>query len=101
VESQRELIVWTQKAVTSLEPATGRIFWREEISSPGDMAVATPAFRHGYLLAGGLMFKLGPKDTDYKVLWPESVPVTKRILSNTSAPLMKDDLIFTGTIAGK
>ena len=96
----RQLIVWTQKAVSSLEPATGKILWREEAKGPGDMTVSTPVFDQGYLLAGGLMMKLGPKSTDYRVLWPESVSPTKRIFSNTSTPLIQDNLVFTGTTAG-
>lgn len=97
----RELILWTQDAVNSLDPATGRLLWREKISTPGDMTVSTPVFRAGRLLAGGLMFRLGPTDRDHQVLWPESIAVTKRVFSNTSTPCMQEDLVFTGTTAGK
>ena len=101
VAGERQLIVWTPKAVTSLEPESGKILWRENITSPGDMVVSTPVFNQGYLLAGGLMFKLGPKSSDRKLLWPEVVSPTKRIFSNTSTPLIQNNLVFTGTTAGK
>jgi hypothetical protein len=66
-----------------------------------DMVVSTPVFDRGYLLAGGLMFKLGSNSSDRKLFWPESVSPTKRIFSNTSTPLIQDNFIFTGTTAGK
>ena len=33
---RRQLIVWTQEAVTSLDPRTGKIWWREQLHTLGD-----------------------------------------------------------------
>jgi len=41
---KRQLIVWTQEAVTSLDPKTGQTWWREQLHTPGDAAVSTPGF---------------------------------------------------------
>jgi outer membrane protein assembly factor BamB len=49
---QRQLIVWTQEAVTSLDPSTGHTWWRELNRISGDMAVSTSVFSNPYLLAG-------------------------------------------------
>jgi hypothetical protein len=57
----RQLIVWTQQSVSSLNPANGRVYWREATStggSPGTAGVSTPVFQNNYLLVGGWMFQL-------------------------------------------
>src|SRR6266536_3158866 len=41
---RKQLIVWTQEAVTSLDPATGKTWWREMLRTSGDAAVSTPVF---------------------------------------------------------
>ena len=51
---RRQLIVWTQEAVTSLDPTTGRTWWREQMRTPGDHAVSTPVFCNHRLLIAGL-----------------------------------------------
>ena len=50
---KKQYIVWTQEAVTSLDPATGRTFWRVKLQTPGDQAVSTPVFAGGMLLVAG------------------------------------------------
>ena len=54
----RQLIVWTQEAITSLDPRTGKIWWREQLHTPGDQAVSTPVYSNHLLLVAGLMLKL-------------------------------------------
>ena len=58
----RQLIVWTQQSVSSLNPADGKLYWREATStggSPGTAGVSTPVFQNGYLLVSGWMFQTG------------------------------------------
>ena len=55
---RRQLIVWTTQSVSSLEPATGKLFWRESFSAGNSSAVATPVFSNNRLLVSGLMLKL-------------------------------------------
>src|SRR5262249_39456745 len=52
---RRQLIVWTMQSVSSLEPATGRLLWREGFASASSAAVATPVFSNNRLLVSGLM----------------------------------------------
>src|SRR5438034_7077756 len=55
---RRQLIVWTTQSVSSLDPATGQLFWREAFAAGNSSAVATPVFSNNRLLVSGLMLKL-------------------------------------------
>jgi len=99
---QRQLIVWTPNAVTSLNPATGKTWWREELQAAGTLAsVPTPVFKGDLLIFSGLMFQLDPARPAASVLWPQSKSGTKRILSQTSIPLILGDYVFSGKAPGK
>lgn len=98
---QRQLIVWTQEAITSLDPKTGRTWWRELLRTPGDAAVATPVFSNPWLLLGGLMMKLDPDQPAASILWPEARAISKRILSNTSTPLLQGPHVFSAMTSGE
>ena len=98
---KRQLIVWTQEAVTSLDPAVGRILWREPLQTPGDMAVATPVFARQRLFVAGLMFQFDADKVRPSVLWPEARTAIKRILSITSTPLLAGDHLFSARTTGE
>jgi len=98
---KKQLIVWTQEAVTSLDPSAGQIWWREVSRTPGDMAVSTPVYADHRLLVGGLMFKLDADKPAASVLWPETRAATKRILSNTSTALLQGKYVFSARISGE
>ena len=98
---RKQLIVWTQQAVTSLDPATGRTWWRELLGTSGDMAVSTPVFSNHRLLIGGLMMQLDAGKPSASVLWPETKAVTKRILSNTSTALLQGDYVYSAKTSGE
>lgn len=98
---KKQLIVWTQEAVTSLDPATGKTWWREQLRTPGDQAISTPVFSNQRLLIAGLMLKLDADKHAASVLWPESQAVSKRILSNTSTPLLQGDYVFSAKTSGE
>ena len=94
---KRQLIIWTQEAVTSLDPATGQTWWRER-SPITDYAVATPLFSGDKLLLGGLMLKLDPDQPGASVLWPKEL--SRRVLSNTSTPLLAGGYIYSVKSSG-
>jgi outer membrane protein assembly factor BamB len=98
---KRQFIVWTQQGVTSLDPRTGRTWWRELFRSPGDMVVSTPVFSNGRLLIGGLMLELDAAKPAASVLWPESELTLKRILSNTSTALVQGDYVYSARTTGE
>src|SRR5262249_57708266 len=68
---KRQLIVWTQESVTSLDPATGKTHWRQRLLTSGDYAVSTPVFHNDRLLIGGLMFQLDADKPAPPVICPD------------------------------
>ncbi len=98
---KRQLIVWTPQAVTSLDPATGKTYWRERLNTTQDATVATPVYHEGNLFIGGLMLKLGSDQPSAKVIWPRSRATARRILSDTSTALFRDDYIYSARSAGE
>src|SRR5260370_646900 len=66
---KRQLIVWTQESVTSLDPAAGKTYWRQRLLTSSGHAVSTPVFHKDRLLIGGPMFELDPDKPAAKVLW--------------------------------
>ena len=97
----RQLIVWTDRSVTSLAPATGKTLWRERLHTTQDAAVSTPVYHDGYLLIGGLMMKLDQDKPNAVVLWPESRATAQRVLSDTSTPLFRDGYVYSARSFGE
>lgn len=97
----RQLIIWTPQSVTSLAPATGATYWRQRLHTTQDAAVSTPVYHDGYLLVGGLMIKLDDDKPAAKVLWPRSRAAARRILSDTSTALFRDDFIYSARSFGE
>jgi hypothetical protein len=58
-------------------------------------------WRGDLLLISGLMFQLDPHTPAAKVLWPESKIPAKRILSQTSNPVILGDYVYSGKGPGK
>ena len=92
---QRQLIVWTGDSVTSLNPATGAIFWSHAMKSSNNENSATPVWSGDRLLVSGTMFKLDAEKPAATVLWPEGGGAAKRILSNTSTPTIVGDAVYS------
>ncbi|MDB6138687.1 MAG: Pyrrolo-quinoline quinone [Verrucomicrobiaceae bacterium] len=92
---RRQLIVWTGEAVSSLDPATGTTFWSERLITSGNDGTSTPVTHGDRLLIGGLMMQLSQDKPGAAILWPESKAVTRRVLSNTSTALFRDDFIYS------
>src|SRR5262249_50387763 len=98
---KRQLIVWTQESVTSLDPAVGKTHWRQRLLTSGDYAVSTPVFHDDRLLVGGLMVKMDPEEPAATVLWPESTAPSRRILSHTSTALFQGGHLYSAKSTGE
>ncbi|MEX0703249.1 MAG: PQQ-binding-like beta-propeller repeat protein [Planctomycetales bacterium] len=98
---RRQLVVWTQESVSSLDPATGETLWREPMKTQAASAVATPVCRGNRLYAGGLMFELEAGRPAATVLWPATRAVSRRVLSNTSTALLRGDQLFSARSSGE
>ncbi len=98
---KKQLIVWTQESVTSLDPATGKLYWRQKLLTSSEYAVSTPVVYQDRLLVGGLMFQLDPDKPAAKVLWPDSKAPARRVLSHTSTALFQGDHVFSAKSSGE
>jgi len=92
---KRQLIVWSDASLASLNPTNGEIFWRELMTTSNNDSVASPVFDGKRLLISGLMLDVGATPPAATFLWPEIRTPTKRILSNTSTPLLQGDHIYS------
>ena len=92
---KRQLIVWTDKSLTSLDPADGLIYWRELMTTSNNDDVAMPVFWGNRLLVSGLMLELSTNVPAARIRWPENRAASKRVLSNTSTPLPTGDYIYS------
>ena len=93
--SRRQLIVWSDASVASLDPTAGDVFWREPMATSNNDSAATPVFRGGRLLVSGLMMELKENPAGVNFLWPENRAPSKRVLSNTSTPWMEGEFVYT------
>jgi outer membrane protein assembly factor BamB len=98
---KRQLIVWTGSSVTSLNPATGETYWRELLATSGNDSIPTPVIQGNRLLISGLMFELNADAPTARVLWPDSLAPSKRLLSNTSSPLLRGDYVYSAKSSGE
>ena len=97
----RQLIVWSDDSVTSLNPANGETYWREPMITSNNDAIATPVAFGNRLLVGGLMFELAADRPAASILWPGVNPAAKRILSNTSTAVLDDDYVYSAKSNGE
>jgi WD40 repeat protein len=94
----RQLIAWTADTITSLEPATGKVFWQVPFRATFDEAqmVASPVFHKDLLLClgawsrGSKMLRLDPARPAASVAWETSNKPTTTI----STPLFQDENHF-------
>jgi outer membrane protein assembly factor BamB len=98
---KRQLIVWTDESVTSLNPATGKTWWREPLVTNNNYAIPTPMVLKNRLLIAGLMLELDARQPAATVLWPESRALSKRILSNTSTALLLGEHVYSAKSNGE
>src|SRR5258706_488715 len=91
--SKRQLIVWSDISLTSLDPANGHVYWREPMITSNNDDVATPVFQGNRLLVSGLMLDVSADAPRF--LWPENRAAAKRILSNTSTALWQGEYLYT------
>jgi outer membrane protein assembly factor BamB len=98
---KRQLIVWSDNAITSLDPANGHAWWREPMTTSSNDSTATPVFQGNRLLVSGLMLELKADPPSASFLWPENRVPTKRILSNTSTPLTQGEYIYSARSSGE
>ena len=97
----QQMVVWSQQSVSGLDPGTGKVHWQEKLPTLSDSIIATPVYSNGRLLLSGLMLKLGEDKPAAAVLWPAARSPVRRILSNTSTPLLREDCVYSAKSSGE
>jgi outer membrane protein assembly factor BamB len=98
---KKQLIVWTQESITSLDPATGKTLWQQPLRTSNEYAVSTPVVHKDRLLIGGMMFQLDADKPAAAVLWPASKAPARRIYSHTSTALFPGDHLYSAKSSGE
>ena len=100
----RQLIVWHATAITSLDPATGDVYWEQPFEIGGGLSIATPVRSGRYLVVsqffnGAMMLALNPDRPAARVLWrgrnrgelPEQTDTLHAIIST---PIVVGDHLY-------
>jgi outer membrane protein assembly factor BamB len=100
----RQLILWHATAITSLNPETGEIYWNQDFTIGGGMAITTPVRSGRYLVVsqffnGSMMLALNPDRPDARVLWQgrnrgELPEQTDTLHSIISTPIVVDGHLY-------
>ena len=90
---RRQLIVWSDSSLASLDPANGHIYWREPMVTSNNDSAATPVFERNRLLVSGLMVDVSADSPRF--LWPEIRTPSKRVLSNTSTAVLQGEYVYS------
>jgi len=72
-----QLIIWTPSAVSSLNPATGKVYWTQGLETALGMTIPTPVFDRGRLLVssffnGSMMLQLDSESPRAELVWKGS-----------------------------
>lgn len=98
----RQLIIWHPRAISSLDPATGKVYWEVPSEVDMGMTVATPVHSGSHLLVtsfynGARMLKLHQDKPGATMLWAgksNSEVATDAIHSTISTPVIDGDYIY-------
>jgi outer membrane protein assembly factor BamB len=99
---RRQIIIWHPRAVSSLEPATGKLLWEVPFKVQTGLAVATPVQSDRYLLVssfynGSLLLELDDRKPDAKLVWKgksESEITTDGLHALVSTPAIWGGCIY-------
>lgn len=98
----RQLIVWSPKALDSLDPATGKVLWEQPFPIKAGMSISTPIREKEKLFvtafySGPMMMKLDDDKPTASILWKgksESEINTDGLHAVMCTPVFKDDYIY-------
>ncbi len=101
---KRQLIVWHPRAVSSLDPETGKVYWEQLDRTPSDMCIATPVKSGSYLFVasfygGSMMMELDNAQPASKLLWrikgkSEMPGKTEALHAVITTPIIIGDYIY-------
>ena len=101
---KRQLIIWDPQFVSSLDPATGEIYWQQPFDVKGGMSVTTPVLSDGRLLVsqfygGSMLLGLSESEPRAELLWKgesnsEMPDQTDGLHSLITTPIIEGDTIY-------
>ena len=99
-----QLIIWTPKKLSALNPENGSVFWEESWESRMGLTVATPVRQDNHLFlsqffGGSMMLKLDPVRPSARVVWKrkgksELPQETDGLHALITTPVLQGDLII-------
>jgi outer membrane protein assembly factor BamB len=100
----RQLVVWHPRAISALDPATGRLLWEQPFEVSMGMTVATPVFDGGRLLVsaffdGAMLVALDAEAPRAKLVWhrkgrSEQPADTDGLHALITTPVLDGDFIY-------
>jgi outer membrane protein assembly factor BamB len=97
-----QLIIWHPEAVNSLDPETGKVYWRQRFPSQSGLSVSTPRQMGDLLFIttfynGSLMLRLDQKEPGATPVWQSKKPSemdTDALHSIIATPFLQDGYIY-------
>jgi outer membrane protein assembly factor BamB len=107
--SERQLIIWHPRAVSSLQPATGEVLWEQPFRVQLNVSVATPVQEQSRLLVssefdGSMMLELDERGPGARVRWREQIGNRGRkagLNSLISTPVLRNGYVYGICIYGE
>ncbi len=98
----RQLIIWHPRAVSSLDPATGKAYWEQPFEVNMNLSVATPVLSHHGLLVsafynGSRLYRLDANKPGAELIWrgmSDSEIQTDGLHSLVTTPVVDGDYIY-------
>lgn len=92
---RRQLIVWGPEHIQSLDPDTGKLFWKWPYKITYGVSIAQPLYRDGLLLVSGYwhgtkVLRLGDQPGQVSLAWENE----KDMCGLMSAPLYRDGVVY-------
>jgi len=92
---RRQLIAWGPEHVQSLDPETGKLFWKWPYKITYGVSIAQPFYHDGLLLVSGYwhgtkVLRLGDQPGQVSLAWENE----KGMCGLMSAPLYKDGVVY-------
>lgn len=98
----RQLLVWHPAGFTSLDPATGKVYWDEQAQVQLGMSISTPSITGRRVVVssyynGAIMMELDDKTPTAKLLWKgtkNSDTDTETVHTTINTPLIVGDHVY-------
>ena len=102
IADQRQLIIWHPRAISSLDPETGELYWEEPFNVEMGMTVSTPIVAGRYLFVssffdGARMLRVNKDDAGVTVVWRstgESEINTTRVHTVINTAVIEDGYLY-------